>query len=322
MKVVKWSEQRIGIGREPADLGLEYLSILRDPLDWGPQHPDLKTQHLMRCCYFGWPLIAYQEFDRCAEALMAGDEVVFWCEPVLASCLAVLWALDILVAHRADLGKAYLVLSPARFPAAEVIRRAFAERVPVIEALESLLAIRRHLASDSEEMRPDVSLLPSPVREWATVTEQLQDFLPDERGLDLIDSLLLDKLADIAPQPVASQPKTWPRAASVVSLYPEPGGHYFYDDRLWEHILQMSGLLGVRSHLSGAPNIKDVLIQVWFEGEPTLAHTRLRITPLGKRVREGKEDWLPRCSFTRWVGGRQVSQWRPLRRSPKVQATR
>jgi hypothetical protein len=194
-------------------------------------------------------------------------------------------------------------------PTKAMTEEAFAHRVPVREVLDPLIAIRRHLASDSEQVLSDLSPLSSPVRAWAAVTERLEDLLPDERGLDLIDSLLLDELAREGSGVRARCPETWPQAATVVALHSVPKWHYFCSNRLYERLLELSGII-TRAHV----DCRNLLVQAWFRGEANFAWTHFRLTALGQRVRAGKEDALSRCRLVRWVGGRMISRDRPLRR--------
>jgi hypothetical protein len=310
-KVIKWGQIRIATIHPVPDLKLEYCPFLHDPLDWGPQHVDLATQHLMRCCYFGWSLEAYHEFDQCCQAVESGDEVVFWADPELRSCLAILWALESLVARGSDLRKAYLVLSPGNSRLErlhpDAIHQAFAERIPVPAALAPLIAVRRHLASDSDMVRADLSSLPSPVREWVAVTDRLEDFLPDERGLDIMDGILLDELWE-----ERQRGREWPAAVWVTCQSgPYPTSHELDDQRLWKRLLELSGAPAHGDELDPRRH----LVQVRFPGRATFQEAEFRITALGCRAREGVIDALPYCGFIRWVGGRPVSYGRPLRRS-------
>ena len=102
MYLIKWHPGRIDNVHPVPELKLRYGPFLLDPLDWGPQHVDLAIQHLMRCCYFGFSRDAFSEFDQCLQVLERGKQVMFWGDPVLRSCLAVLWALESLAARRAD----------------------------------------------------------------------------------------------------------------------------------------------------------------------------------------------------------------------------
>src|ERR1051326_4882476 len=183
-----------------AGLPLVYGPRLLDPLDWGPQHVDLDLQVLLRRCYHRHAARDDTEaVAACTEALSQGADLVFWGHPDLASALSILWAVDWLHRRGADLQHAHLVLD-ARLPtecpgrSIEELHSLLEARVPVADCLTRLLQIRRHLASDSGPVERDLRGLPEPLRAWAVVTGRLADCLPDARGLDFLDSMILDLL--------------------------------------------------------------------------------------------------------------------------------
>jgi hypothetical protein len=276
---------------------------------------DLTTQHLMRCSYFGWPLTGYheEEVDNCRRALEDDEAVTFWCEPVLTGCLCILWVLEALVTQRVDLTRAYLALSPGRTDIQalnpEAIRQAVQERIPVSEVLDPLIVVRRHLASDCEHVCADRSPLPPPLCNWVAVTDRLVDFLPDGRGLDLLDEILLDRLAE-----EEEAGEEWPTAAVILGrVHNHSHGHALREERLWERLLELSAYS--RMLQMWQPDDENRLVEARFEGDASFGQTRFRLTRLGREARDGTVDALPLCSFVRWVGGRQVSRERPLRRS-------
>src|SRR6266542_5447334 len=99
MKIVTARIGRIELADTQSDLRFDYCMRVRDPLDWGPQHVDLATQEIVRSVYFGWPMVPDQELDNCCQALESGKEVLFWCEPILVSCLSILWLLETLASR-------------------------------------------------------------------------------------------------------------------------------------------------------------------------------------------------------------------------------
>src|SRR5713226_5022059 len=171
MKIIKMHVGPIDPVLPVEDLRFEYCPPLYrvGPLDWGPQHVDLAIQELMRCCYFRIPFAGNPVLESYSGTLESGDEVAFWCEPILPSCLGILWALEALAARGADLRNASLVLSPGRTDIEVVdpqaIRAAVAQRIPAGECLAPLVPVRRHLASDSDEVRADLSALPPPLQD-------------------------------------------------------------------------------------------------------------------------------------------------------------
>jgi hypothetical protein len=318
-KVIKWGDCAVDAYAHVAGLKLEHCPPIWEALHWGPQHRDLKTQQMLRCSYFRSNRAT--DFDAYVEALESGDEVLFWCEPSLGSCLHILWVLETLAARGADLPNGSLALSPVctlEKGDPKLIQEAIAARISVHEVLQPLIEVRRHLASDSEVVRADVSRLPPAVRDWAAVTDLLEDFLPDERGLDLVDGLLLDALADGPPRR-----RTWRKAifpiGVVISRLEDPpasGRHDIGSGFLWERLLELGGVLDPL----GAPlAARDRLIEICF-GDPdgdlqvVPRCTEVRIGLLGKRVRAGEADALIDGRLIRWVGGRMISSERPLRR--------
>src|SRR5262249_23591755 len=83
-------------------LGIRVCPSLSDWLEVGPQHVDLTLQTQLRERYFRDSDMSpcqrrdLECLDAYAQALATGEEVAFWCDPQLKSCLAILWALDAL----------------------------------------------------------------------------------------------------------------------------------------------------------------------------------------------------------------------------------
>jgi len=293
-------------------LGIRLCPSHRDWLEVGPQHVDLSRQAELREQYFcateyeGTASGDLARLDMHAQALATGEPVVFWCDPVLGSCLSILWALDALHQRGADLSHASLLLWPlpdSSSPSEPETRRAFEQLVPVPAVLEPLIAIRRHVASDSEDLEVDLSSLPPPVREWAALTRYMEDYLPDERGLDVPDSHALNFLKE-----------EWQSGSQIVTRFPRPreaGWGVMSGDRLRE----MCGGAPLDRDDFGSPD--GILAQARARKGDHDMSARFRITPLGSRVRAGEEDALARGWFCRWVGGRWITKDRPLRRPPR-----
>jgi hypothetical protein len=149
------------------------------------------------------------------------------------------------------------------------------------------------------------------VQDWVAVTDRLVDFLPDGRGLDLLDEILLDRLAE-----EKEAGEEWPTAAAVLGRADHHSlGHSLRTERLWERLLELSGYS--RMLEMWHPDDEHRLVEARFEEDASYGKARFRLTPRGRQARSGKLDALPLCSFVRWVGGRQVSRERPLRRSPE-----
>jgi hypothetical protein len=316
---LSWWPHRLHLGYgtsfSRADLELLRMRVGPAVSDWlevGPQHVDLARQTELREQYYretereGIASQDQERLDAYGQALATGEPVIFWCDPELGSCLGILWALDALYQRGADLRNAALLLWPTptvSLPSEPETRRAFEQLVPVPEVLEPLIAIRRHMASGSDDLEFDLSSLPSPVREWAALTRYLEDYLPDERGLDVPDSHVLNLLKE-----------EWQSGGQIVTRFPHP----------WEAAWGVMSGDRLREMCGGAPLDRDdfgspdgILAQARARKGDHDMSARFRITPLGSRVRAGEEDALARGYFSRWVGGRWITKDRPLRRPPR-----
>lgn len=290
-----------------------------DCLDWGPQNVDLQLQELLRYTFFRTAYSSIRDTDDYMMALASGSQTALLCEPYLGNCLAILWLLESLAQQHVNMKNCSLVFLPPETrgtpPLAEQIDHALATALPASDVLLALQTIRRHIASDSADVYADLSALPPVAQEWASISHLLNDLLPDERGLDLIDELLLQALAREDKTLIAARTETWPTAAMIIGSLSDDDvpGHCLGVTRLWERILEHGGVLS--TGISGGIPPQDRLLDLCFEGGNTLAQMRLRLTALGKRVLAGREDALVRCPILRWVGGRMVSAERPLRRA-------
>lgn len=304
MKVIKYGSWRIGDLKHVPGLELDYCPTLWDDLHWGPQHVDLSVQKLLRRSYRRGRPDPDSDISAYIKALASGEEVMFWGEPSLPSCLAIVWVLDTLVSHGADLRHATLALPPVTTIDSndrEMLQKTIAARIPVSEVLQPLIDIRRYLASDRDPVRADLSLLPPSVQAWAAVTDLLELFVPDERGLDLIDSLILDTLMRRC-----KYKRNWhqvPRvqAAIVYSLHDEGYERCeITDTHVWERLLELAG---ISSRLPEEQRLVEVQCGERFEPRST----QVRSSLLGQRVRAGEVNALEYCLLDRWVGGRLIA---------------
>jgi hypothetical protein len=315
-RVIRWSSSRVSAPRNFDGFRLHYCPPIQDVLHWGPQHVDLATQRLLRRCYHRGLLDDETDFAAYVQALEGPDEVLFWGEPSLGSCLAILWTLDVLYSSGAKLERASLALLPVRADNLrsdlEAVHQIICGRIPVQEVLEPLLAVRRHLASDSDQVRADLSRLPPNVRDWAAVSNLMEEFLPDHRGLDIIDSLILDALTNGGGR------RCWLHAVEVLGevlrkLHQDPEdphyarGHDIGDLWLWDRLLELNGALH-------PPWRAKPLVEARCEGALRPHSTWFRLGLRGQRVGAGQGDALTNCGLERWVGGRLVTAKRPLRR--------
>jgi Pentapeptide repeats (8 copies) len=300
-----------GINR-PSDfapLGIQVCPPLKDWLEVGPQHVDLTRQTELREQYYryyeqaGAPTKEWSHLDAYAQALATGEPVIFWCDPELGSCQGILWALDALHQRGAELRNASLLLWPTRVgspPSEPETRRVFEQLVPVPEVLQPLIAIRRQIASDSNDLEVDLSSLPPQVREWAALTRHMEDYLPDQRGLAVPDAHLLNLLNE-----------EWQSGTQIMQRFPRPQETGW--GVMWsEHLRELCDAAPYIEDDFGTPD--GMLAQARARRSDTVLSARFRITPLGIRVRAGQEDALACGWFSRWVGGRLITQDRPLRR--------
>ncbi len=295
--------------RMAREFALQAGRNLGDVLSWGPQHPDLQVQALMRTAYFREPRGVEYDSETVADlatALDRGEAAAFWCEPCLENCLSVLWALEALTTGGADMRRVRLAITDRLWsvdPLDEAAaREAFTARVSAEEVLEPLLAVRRHLASDTHRIEPDLSILPERVARWAATSRRLSDLLPSARGIDVIDGTIHGALTERWDRAIDIVGRCGPRLASL--------GHRVGGGRLWERLMELSDHAFDCARAYANPT----LVQADIRGEATWAATRFRITPLGLRVRDKRTDALKHRRFCRWVGGRLVTNERPLRR--------
>jgi hypothetical protein len=231
--------------------------------------------------------------------LREGDELVLWAHPTLSNALSLLWLIDWLC-ERDEAGALTLVLDPVQ-PyrdawSTEQIAHFFEQRVDVRPLAERLAEVRRTLSSPSAPFGADLSQLPEPVASWLAVTELLLDYLPDVRGLDLFDSLLLDQLGD-----------EWSKASYAVAhmLTGVPPAHNPATRMLWERMVELSDLAEAAPGGCSEPGF--ALCEMRLSGPASMLNAEVRITKLGKSVRSGRRDAIQGRGIHRWVGGKLIA---------------
>jgi hypothetical protein len=289
---------------------LGFAPLLTEDLYWGPQHPDLATQRLLRTAHLRSDL---RDDDEAIELaiwrLEEGDELVLWGAPLVSNCLSLLWALARLAERTDRLQQVSLVLNPClphqTYLSVEELLELWRTRVPVAEFLAPLLEARKHFASDSEAIEADVSALPPAVGEWVSLGNHLAELFPDPRGLDRFDDRLLEHLnAD------------WQRAIRPVanSLLHLPDYLGPSAAQLWQRLIEFSNYEEFMSEL-GENNSGHRLCRLRFEGPARMTKARVTITGFGEEVRAGQADALAVRYIHRWAGGRLLTRGRLLRRS-------
>lgn len=282
-------------------LPFEYADAGIDALEWGPHHPDLKTQSLLRAAYHGWDWNDIAQAKTLRDTTLRGEELLLWCPPEVPAFLNRIWLLDWLISLDADLSRVRLALDPlwhwqttTRTP--EEVVAMVEGAIPVAEFAESLAVIRRYLASDSETIEVDTSELPPAVAEWAGLGNRMSLLFPDRRGLDWFDSLILEQLTD-----------EWQRTGWIVGNSILGCQHDFSigSDWLWHKLIEMSDKCDLITHWSD----RRPLCEIRFGKikSPLMLAGQVRITQRGKGVRSGRSDALRHRSFFRWVGGRLLT---------------
>lgn len=283
---------------------VQFLEPAVDALYEGPHHLDLDVQEAMRTAYFRQSMGSTQIARGYLEHLHAGQPLVVWGTRNLTSCLGGLWLLDWLQTHQAPLERVSLVADPASWASLrspERLRELFAGRLPVEEVCGELVALRRQIASPDWEFRLDFGALPEPVRSWAALAERLIDWVPDDRGLDLYDGLLLEALTPEwkrAVVPIAHAVKNDPRENGMGDLF------------LWERLVQLSDQCGVFLGWWQREDDRANLCELRINGPAAVRSAKVRITPTGEAVRAGRADALQHRNLFRWVGGRLLASGR------------
>jgi hypothetical protein len=237
------------------------------------------------------------EAQRYVIPVYAG-ETVLWAEPSLAGCLAILVACEWLVTANRDLSQASLALSPCisyKEPLeTRDVRRALTERIPLEEVGEALVVVRREIASSDTSLSPDLAAVDARVRTWAELVLLLRGFLPDERGLDLVDAMILDELR-------LGRCRFLDLCNAQTQL---PKGYDFGDIRLWERLLELSGLYPVSAMRSSREEEPLITLDI----QPHHPLSVVQLTSFGSRVAEGRTSALKKRDFCRWVGGRYIQR--------------
>jgi hypothetical protein len=136
------------------------------------------------------------------------------------------------------------------------------------------------------------------VRSWAALAERLTDWVPDHRGLDLYDGLLLEALTPEwkrAIVPIGHAVKNDPRENGMGDLF------------LWERLVQLSDQCGVFLGWWQREDDGAHLCELRIDGPADVRSAKVRITPTGEAVRAGRADALKHRSLFRWIGGRLLT---------------
>jgi hypothetical protein len=159
-----------------------------------------------------------------------------------------------------------------------------------------LQKLRQYISSDSSQFQPDLTELPEKVAEWASIVNLLGDFLPDKRGTDVLDRLLLHALSD-----------DWQTAAEIIvnADTNAPTGHIFGDHWPWYRLVEMSDLHQAVPGCMGWA--KTPMIETEFAGGVPYGAIRFRLTSLGKRAKAGQINVSRYLPCFRWVGGRLIT---------------
>lgn len=271
------------------------VAPLVNGLDWGPLHPDLAVEALMRGAYFSGFGPEFEEHRYVIPDY--SDDIILWAEPSLAGCLAVLTACDWLLTAGRDLSKAALSLSPCisyKEPLeAREMRAALATRIPLQDVVEVLVNVRRDVASRGTTFSPDLTSVDCRLRNWGELVLLLRNFLPDERGLDLLDAKILEELR-AGPRKVTDLMQAliyFPREYDISGI------------RLWERLLELSRVHPVSAMRNGM-EVEEPLLTLTLHSHHPLSVVEL--TQFGSRVAEGRSNALKKRDFRRWVGGRYV----------------
>ena len=295
MLIVKWG--RIGIEPIHEDWTYRWL-CLGDVLHWGPQHVDLDVEVRMRMEYHRstWPRDELANLEACRAALLAGEDVRLWCEPTLGCSLAHLRLLHWLYVSKTDAppgGGQGSVAAWQRLERGSVLL-ALEEALLARDYLPDLAELRAHMAGERGLLDPDVSKLPGAIRGHFDAVRLLVDFMPDERGLDVMDRVLIGHLGN-----------EWTRAVKlIVESVKQLPPHYDIGDLwLWDRALELCGMFPG----SWRSQWQEELVDPDFAKGCTLQTARFRLSQLGLAVKEGRAEALAQRRFYRWVGGRLLA---------------
>ncbi|UJR86331.1 DUF3658 domain-containing protein [Sandaracinus amylolyticus] len=286
-----------GLMAAEGELPFEYATPLYDVLTVGPQHRDAQIERLLRRAA-GMP----SDLDVIDEHLgLLDDGVVLRSEGELGSVLAALWWLDVMRQRGVDLGRVRLAITPVLAPSAEIVR-AVRDAQPIGDDLEPLLAIRRAIVADDDVLALTLDDISSTRRAWIANVAHLRDLLPDARGLDVIDALLLEHIG-----------RDWNDAIRVIGNCLGSSSHRIGDRTLWDRIIALSEdrpAIHPRDHADD--DEPTALVELALEGPIAIRYARVRRTALAEQVVAGR-DVLEIRTYDRWVGGRFLTRDRILR---------
>jgi hypothetical protein len=281
---------------------LRYAQAMYDLLVVGPHHRSASTQHAMRCAE-GLPSdLPLLDAHR---GLLDGDLVVFSFHD-LGSVLAVLWWIDAMAERGADVSRVRLATAPS--PAVAPHGQRFAsEAIALGDDVPALRALRQAIAADDDVIALPFEPVSEPRRAWAGVSAQLARLLPDGRGLDAFDALLLEGAED-----------DWMPVVELIvrALRPQTPLTTIGDLILWSRIEEMAD---ERPRDDVPRSGTTALFELDRGSADGFRTARVRLTTLGREVRAGR-DALRLRRFDRWVGGRYLTASRieraGLRREP------
>lgn len=286
---------------EPSEFPHRYAPPLFDCPAVGPQHLEWRTERLLRHAHG----VTWSDVDRLDEhAALVDEGLVLLSQPELNDVMAALWWIDVMTQRRVDVHQVRLAIRPRWATATEEVY-AVQKAAPIGDDLEPLLAIRRAIAADADELVLPIAAVSEVRREWASIAERIRDFLPDARGLDLYDTLALNAIGS-----------DWTRGVPVISdaVHRADRRHAILDLLLWERVEALAS-----DEPAGDPRMSfdddppsSALVELEYEGRRHFQRARVRRTALGEEVLAGR-DALAVRHFDRWVGGRFMTNERIAR---------
>ncbi|AKF10254.1 hypothetical protein [Sandaracinus amylolyticus] len=293
-----WVVQHGLVGAD-GQLPFEYASPLYDLFTVGPQHVDTNVERLLRQAA-GLP----SDLDVLDEHQgLLDDDVVLLARQDLTSLAASLWWIDAMTQRGSDVQRVRLAVVPV-FAPAEVVVSAVRDAQAIAEDLEPLRALRRVIARDDDALTLPIASVTPARRPWAELCARMRDFLPDARGLDLVDVRLLDAVGS-----------EWTRVVPVVSrvFASQDDANRVGDVVLWRRLLELAEHRPAKHPRDQDDDDEPTkLIELELEGPISMRFARVRRTALGDQVLAGR-DVLEVRAYDRWVGGRFLTCDRILR---------